>query len=733
MIIDIDSYLDLIIENINTLQEKSKENAQCININKYRNNYKNKLHEKITEAREFIDKQISSEIDSIGDQIDEKINILIKETIALQESAYVERNLLIEKKEQLENQLLMKGIFNGLKLVGTFASFLGPKGAAVGAGIGVGTSVTESLVLDQESIQAGQLRLPEGIKNSIEVAENCFINKREKKIDYLNEQIDLISQDIKECPDKFEDTKSKIQDIKERLNAAKNEDTFDIRKVGALEDELKGELKKKNLEFQKEKQTAQFIKAKSVIDKFEKASKVADISIDIYNKVKQNQNEIDQISDQIKQAEQKIENLKNYETKIYNTMIPILDGMKNSVHDLEGQLDSKSQVALDVSKWQVQNTIKDIKLQMQQFTKGFKVEEYLARCIEKLDEAMSTLIILYDRIQDCYQQEQLADYIANINSPFSLTINIEDEGLMNAINNLEIKIKSNILLGQFAMARKAFAQYVFPFANLYLQEFNLLAHLELDNNLENLVSNAINQLEVIKTNVKEYNQTIIKGHDTNLIIKEFNSDAISSQPFYVWRNKQFKNAISNLLSGVKIQLCADVRDSSNKNAVKFNLVEMRFISDDKTIENEIKDHLKNYEVELTHHGNSHYKFNHKFFVIPGDSQTISYSFERADDGSPLSKNMVYNKINNGDIMLSPYTMWSIQLIDINNVGFSNLQEYKDYVNLELVGKGMFVNDRFKNIDLMLKDYYLVDDTIAEIRDNNNINEQTLKELIDEYL
>jgi predicted DNA-binding protein YlxM (UPF0122 family) len=119
-------------------------------------------------------------------------------------------------------------------------------------------------------------------------------------------------------------------------------------------------------------------------------------------------------------------------------------------------------------------------------------------------------------------------------------------------------------------------------------------------------------------------------------------------------------------------------------------------------------------------------------VIPGDSQTISYSFERADDGSPLSKNMVYNKINNGDIMLSPYTMWSIQLIDINNVGFSDLQEYKDYVNLELVGKGMFVDDSL-NIDLMLKDYYLVDDTIAEIRDNNNINEQNLQELIDEYL
>jgi hypothetical protein len=45
---------------------------------------------------------------------------------------------------------------------------------------------------------------------------------------------------------------------------------------------------------------------------------------------------------------------------------------------------------------------------------------------------------------------------------------------------------------------------------------------------------------------------------------------------------------------------------------------------------------------------------------------------------------------------------------------------------------MFVDDSL-NIDLMLKDYYLVDDTIAEIRDNNNINEQNLQELIDEYL
>jgi hypothetical protein len=54
--------------------------------------------------------------------------------------------------------------------------------------------------------------------------------------------------------------------------------------------------------------------------------------------------------------------------------------MKNNLDDVESALSTKSQVSRDVTKWQVQSTLRDIKLSMRKATKGFKVEDNLARC-----------------------------------------------------------------------------------------------------------------------------------------------------------------------------------------------------------------------------------------------------------------------------------------------------------------------------------------------------------------
>lgn len=57
------------------------------------------------------------------------------------------------------------------------------------------------------------------------------------------------------------------------------------------------------------------------------------------------------------------------------------------------------------------------------------------------------------------------------------------------------------------------------------------------------------------------------------------------------------------------------------------------------------------------------------------------------DGSPVDNNTVYDKLLTGELMLSPYILWTIELIKTNAAPNRDpLAQYAD-VDLELVGEG----------------------------------------------
>ncbi|CAG8838631.1 6435_t:CDS:1, partial [Gigaspora margarita] len=90
---------------------------------------------------------------------------------------------------------------------------------------------------------------------------------------------------------------------------------------------------------------------------------------------------------------------------------------------------------------------------------------------------------------------------------------------------------------------------------------------------------------------------------------------------------------------------------------------------------------------MTHLGNSYYRFVDEFHVIRSDQPvTIRYSFKTNNEGL-VRTNSTYTKINQGSIMLSPYTMWKLKLNPNEKDDFSKLRTYEDKVNLELVGHG----------------------------------------------
>ncbi|MCX4084120.1 hypothetical protein N7281_04560 [Rickettsia hoogstraalii] len=110
-------------------------------INKYKQEYKNGIDIKIKEAKDLISKEITPEIDNVGAEIDNKIELLINEVIALQAQTQEEQKELIEKKQELENALVLQSLFASFKILGQVVSFLSPAGAVAGSAIGVGSAI----------------------------------------------------------------------------------------------------------------------------------------------------------------------------------------------------------------------------------------------------------------------------------------------------------------------------------------------------------------------------------------------------------------------------------------------------------------------------------------------------------------------------------------------------------------------------------------------------------------
>jgi hypothetical protein len=212
----------------------------------------------------------------------------------------------------------------------------------------------------------------------------------------------------------------------------------------------------------------------------------------------------------------------------------------------------------------------------------------------------------------------------------------------------------------------------------------------------------------------EYKTSIIKGFHSDIHKAEFSSYYKSGQPFYVWDNKRYKSTIQDLLTGKEVIVKADILNGVKKNAVKFNRIEINFKSVDRRIQEELNKLLVHFHVKMTHHGNSHYKCGNNFYVISGDNQTIEYSIEKRQDGQPIDHNSVYTKLQNGDLLLSPYAMWSVRLVKVSNVNFPQLRWFGNFVDLELVGQGQYVSQGAEICNQGLKEYYELDESFSEL-------------------
>lgn len=720
LVIDIQKYFETSIHNINDLSDANKEAI----INKHKDEYKKELDAKIEEATNLISKDITVEIDKIFTELDGTIDGLLEETLTRQNETEKDIKKLEKNKQELERNMklrLMVGVFKG---VGQCVSFIGPIGAAAGTAIQTASSIGESFIVDPDTPKK-RFTLPSGIKNTLDKIGTAVGERKQKKIDALDKQIKKLN-DILEKEEVGTviggDTKKAINNIKDALSKEKNSDSPSQKTIDELNNrflelvnERKGQLKK-----QPEKLAKSAVK---VLDGFSKALDVISTSVDLYNSYQDQQDKIDEIANSIKESKDELLKYQGYEQQVYESFIPMLNEAKDDLKELEKNLGGKSHVALDVQKWKVQSKLRGLKDDLVSFTKGFSTEETVLSCVEKLNEAIMTLIDIYDRIQGYEDQEKLVTYIGALHSAAFEKIQVEDTELKRLLTHLHVTIKSNIVLSQYLNAVNNFKQTVFPFASSYMDVYALPKSLVLNDSIKDLVNTATYQLESLSNKIKELNASSITKDDAIIYTGYFNGDNAALNPFFVWKQEEHKKDISNLLSGKKVYLRADVTQSFTLNAVKFSQIAIEFRvrnATDSQLQDELKSVLNRFHIIMTHMGNSYYRCNHKFYVVNSASQTISYSYEKTGN-EPTTKNAVYEKLKNGNIVLSPYSMWSIQLMKGD---IKLLEKYRNLIDIELSGFGQYVNHNATICNTNLEKYYRLDVSLSEL---NNVDDELLLE------
>ncbi|CAG8818216.1 39101_t:CDS:2, partial [Gigaspora margarita] len=667
LIIDINGYFKMIINHIELLKDEEMQH--------HTHEFKKEIRSKVEEA--------------------------YKTTKKLIEKAEENELTLETRQRELKNKLVLRQTLGIVKIIGQTISVAGGPIGVAGDVIKGGVNIAEVFISKNNNSEP-DFKIPSDIRDSLnnmkKVVEDKEIKKNEIKI--VEQQLIKLS---KEC-DKYPDLLN--NNIKKNLNKIQNS-LSNIDSVKMVK-EIKGELEQTQKKLEELKKNDKNTTASQrtnaeleVIQNLNIAITNTEMVIELYDKYKKDKEELDALNISIEQAENDIKKLKQYEENINNAIIPMLQRMQDGINNIENKIDQKSHVFLDLTKWQVQTSLKDIKYEIRQISKGFEIQDDVAHYMERLNEGITTLINIYDRIQDYYDQAKLANYIAY--TYFPIITEIEDEELNFAINELKREIRTNIIFDYFKRATNAFKQWIFPFANMYSDVLHSLSD---DNN--NDINNIEQNTKELYLKVKEC-KINTNDNDSSLVYTVFNSENKTSRPFFVWENKKYSQEISKLLNGEEVTIKADIiKSDSNKSAIKFNEIGIRFKSIDKTIQDNIDHELEYFDIEMVHLGNSYYRYGDKYYMIISNKQVITYSFEKTenDRNKPLRRNEVYNKIKKGELMLSPYTMWKIKLEPTNNTGFSELKKYNK-VDLELVGHGSYMKytKNSNNLSLMVENYY----------------------------
>lgn len=684
-----------LVEYVRTIEKQMKQLKEIKKhqyIAQYRDDFKSTLNSKIESAIELIHKIIIPQIDSTYNEVDESIKVLLEELSDKKHETEAEIAKAEENKRKLTTLMVGHLLTGMLKMVGCAISALGPEMMVVGAAFGIAGGIAENAVESANKLNTVSVpkdKMQENLayiagqskKNIIRVLDSLNALRKDLS-DEDSDGYGKIIKKIDESTPKLEEyaQSSKIIDSETMLKFP-NDVLEGVGKVTSdLVEELAPELAKKN---PNPKIVKRFKRAKSIGQGVE----AIQVGFEGIAKVAKDSDGINDMNEIIGELKNRLKMIAVYEQSIYNIMIPQVQLVEESLNEAIENAEGKSHVQLDISKWAVRNTLRQVKQMLDKMTEGFTVAPDIARCIEQLNDGMATIMDIYDRIDSYMDRAQLASLIADIE--IGSRNEISDQNLREAVSRMQIIINSNLVMEQYETAMNALKQHTFPFVE-YLDQYRLPTDLNTTEvGFTDSVLDHVRNLAVKHTQKR----SLIEVRDGYLY---GNYSFTNNESLFVWDTFHYKDQIVELINGETVTLVADINDGLKLSAIKFNEVWLKFRLKDPIVQSEFDELLQGFSIVMNMVGNSFYRCDKRFYYMPLENTVrIAFSMER---GQPNKPNEIYSKLKNGDPFLSPYSTWKVTLLSKQNnaVDFKRLNRYRNnIIGIALEGRGQCLDN---NID-----------------------------------
>lgn len=424
--------------------------------------------------------------------------------------------------------------------------------------------------------------------------------------------------------------------------------------------------------------------------------------VELLGDLSEDERKLRELERSIRDTDNQIALLNQYEAHVPALLQSTLQSFIEGASELQISLQDRSVIGREFMRLEVKRSFENFKKQLKESTQGFEAGAKFAEIVQQIQEAIETSMNIYDRVQDYEDRLTLADYMAKLASPLAIAQNPRLELLRS-------KAQRNVVLEHYSRAVAAVHQWAFPFGASFLDNIANLAQLARAASAQEQMQLIRAQLGLLQTKVNNYHQEVQNFIDQALIRAEF-SPTFPSTPFYAWSGKEFSQQINDLLKGEQVILYADINQvASRQAAIKFNEIEIKFRCQNPEQQALLDFELQSFKVELHHSGQSYYRLGNQIYQMSNDRGfNISYSFARRPNNRLVESNEVYNKMKRGDLVLSPYTYWTIKLVPLPGSQplnlFDKLKDLRADIELQLVGRGQYVDEAKTRGRLQLDSY-----------------------------
>jgi len=600
LVIDLEKHLEQTLSLIKNWKTLDEQNLNEI----YRANYEKNLKSKINEANTLIG-SLNQDIQGKINELNKDIVKILDEILKLKNDVIEEDNMLFKEKEKLKKSLVLKAVFKSIQVAASVISCINPTGALIGSIIDSGANIGYKLTDDTAAPRPLFLNNNYQFISAINAYQNTRNSNQLKKLETNLEILEMKNQF--ENKNLVQQRNLTFEERVRNLPNSSNKYDFELNYAQFKQINSTNKAEKqhyKNLENEARKKLNMKVKRKrAALKTLDTGLNIAESIVDFGLQIKEDSNTIKIVEDEINKNMDQFNQLNLIEKVMSQLQNTLFKEMNDEIDLFVENLNTSSIPLLDFKRLKIKETLNSIKNELFSLTSLFESHNQVSNTISQIENALQTMIDIHIRIETFAQQNEFANFIANIIRHKDSTIPEIYKGKLNSLENI---INENIIVERYQEAVEAFKYWSFPFDCKYAKDIDI----DDTESFAQKINNYEKHLEMYLSDVRDDKIKLNPSID-NHVMKNFFS---KNDPFFQWSSKNHPYDLKRLLSGQPTTLYADVSFSEYE-AVKFSTLEILIESDNPSSNKTLNELLENFLIEMTHSGQSYYKYENKISQI----------------------------------------------------------------------------------------------------------------------